>query len=830
MTVRESAYKQLLFGVSQQSPQDRQDGQLNAQMNMVSDLVAGLRRRPPIEFVNKLPVVINPNTTDPQFHADIIHNRRVIFAAHNSGTNTVGIATVNSDGSFSNTATETSAANWPQATNPMQFTVLDEELHVFNDAKQPSAVQITEAEMSPNAKTHTSLGQGYWWVHTGGYNTRYTLKVELYNGSSLVEAYTHSYDTPNGTLASHVEQASPEYIVEQLRVAFNASFAANNLLVCVVDTSGTVLGITATVDFFNHPDVGDLFINVEVLAGTALSSASGTGVVRDVAQLPPKMPWAEYEGVYNIGVGLTGVPTWYTYRSGVWEEDAYRGPLWENVTKIQDLPMRVVDVNRETATPLAWGFQTTESAFRNAGDVLSNPDPKFVTDGITGMTTFQGRLCFMSNQYVEFSASDKYDTWTRTTLENLLDSDPISIASTANLRDPFRAGQLFDGNLIILSKTQQAQVAGDKTLTPSTASITLKSTYGCDPYTVTNAEQSMFLSSPSVSGYGQVLELTPSQYIVGYDGASITNHIPKYLPDFNLMAADPINRLVVGGEYGTSVVGVYTYLREDRERIHHSWSNWDVGVPVHYMYFEDSYLYMVVDVGGSNPYALVRVWMGADSANIPDGEPHVFLDYMSEGTVVEDPGALVGKWVAVDPDLAALYTDKVETLQVYYGSPPTNQYVLDVQVDSGTTYVQVHPDIPVGFEVHLGLTYLSGFSPTPPIQLDRNEVPILTGSQRVLKYTLTLEDTNRIYYTVGDDSGEYVSDLTTPRLMGEEILIPTDLESDDEIYDGSDNRVVIPARVDLISAKLTVWTTDIHDLKVTDVSYKYRIKQRMGRR
>ena len=46
MPTYESAYKSLLQGVSQQIPEERLPGQLSAQVNMLSDPVTNLRRRP----------------------------------------------------------------------------------------------------------------------------------------------------------------------------------------------------------------------------------------------------------------------------------------------------------------------------------------------------------------------------------------------------------------------------------------------------------------------------------------------------------------------------------------------------------------------------------------------------------------------------------------------------------------------------------------------------------------------------------------------------------------------------------------------------------------
>ena len=50
MSTYESAYKSLLQGVTQQQPAARLDGQHTAQVNMVSDPVTNLRRRPGVQY------------------------------------------------------------------------------------------------------------------------------------------------------------------------------------------------------------------------------------------------------------------------------------------------------------------------------------------------------------------------------------------------------------------------------------------------------------------------------------------------------------------------------------------------------------------------------------------------------------------------------------------------------------------------------------------------------------------------------------------------------------------------------------------------------------
>lgn len=53
-------YKALIKGVSQQTPQEREDGQLSTQVNMVSDIVNGLRRR--AGFRMQAALDVNPNS------------------------------------------------------------------------------------------------------------------------------------------------------------------------------------------------------------------------------------------------------------------------------------------------------------------------------------------------------------------------------------------------------------------------------------------------------------------------------------------------------------------------------------------------------------------------------------------------------------------------------------------------------------------------------------------------------------------------------------------------------------------------------------------------
>mgnify|MGYP001581351820 FL=1 len=79
MSYIESAHKNLLMGVSQQAPQDRVPGQLTTQINMLSDPVTGLRRRPGTEFINVLAHMDLTGAPRPKVYHTDINNRSVVF-------------------------------------------------------------------------------------------------------------------------------------------------------------------------------------------------------------------------------------------------------------------------------------------------------------------------------------------------------------------------------------------------------------------------------------------------------------------------------------------------------------------------------------------------------------------------------------------------------------------------------------------------------------------------------------------------------------------------------------------------------------------------------
>ena len=109
---------------------------------------------------------------------------------------------------------------------------------------------------------------------------------------------------------------------------------------------------------------------------------------------------------------------------------------------------------------------------RNAGDDNNNPEPAFLGFGITGIGAYQSRLILLSGAYVCMSRSTDPSVFMRTTVEEVLDDDPIEISATSLSNSQFEYAIPFNKDLVLFSNAQQAVVPANSTaLTPKSAVV-----------------------------------------------------------------------------------------------------------------------------------------------------------------------------------------------------------------------------------------------------------------------------------------------------------------------------------------------------------------------
>lgn len=555
MSTYEAAYKSLLQGVSQQLPEERLPGQLTAQVNMVSDPVTNLRRRPGVVFRKSWAWASADYEHSLGWFTDIAGSRVNILLNTNTGNIRILNEQFNEEASLDGGAYLINADP-----TRIRASSVGNEFFLCNVDKQP-VVQYGTTDNNP-------ANSGFFYVVSGAFSKGYSVGIVHGDGS-----ITASYTTPSGTGSGDAALATPEYIAEQLytqlaggsfsdvritgingptasifklqenigssitpnwvdsaptfemtaariangflrfrypaegagSVSFNFQVKVGGAWKSTVHTSqsialSTISGnlpkgapaytpvpltvftsqVTTTggdPSLFVQRDGPYVFItraggiSVNTSIGTGFMIASKSGVVPSTGNLPARLPSAANGFICRVGTGES--PQYYRYNhlTTEWTEVG----AWGGPTRITNVPISIL------WNGTAWALNTESFVGRQAGDDDSNEVHEWMTYGITGMGTYQGRLVLMSGPLVSLSASNKPRHFFRTTVSGLLHSDPIEVGASMNSAAAYEWAIPFQKDLVLFSRAYQAVLpSGNTAVTPATATVVPTSAHETD--------------------------------------------------------------------------------------------------------------------------------------------------------------------------------------------------------------------------------------------------------------------------------------------------------------------------------------------------------------
>ncbi|MES8785768.1 hypothetical protein U6R20_12225, partial [Cutibacterium acnes] len=258
-------------------------------------------------------------------------------------------------------------------------------------------------------------------------------------------------------------------------------------------------------------------------------------------------------------------------------------------------------VNQHTFGPGTWPG-------RLAGDDNNNDVPAFTDadlSGITGLSSFQGRLIIFSGPYITMSSNsrDGKNNFFRTTVTQMLDSDRIEFTATSFSGASFKYGIPFNSDLILASEEHQGVIPGrNQILTPQNATALLTSTYQMDlasePIT---SGRSLYFAYPRSNSSFSVKEMVPSGSTdLQYVSQDVTDHLPTYLEGAAtyLSGSTTNNIVVIGSSTEQSTLYVNEYLWSGDEKVLSSWHKWTFNGVVHAAWFVRETLVLLVEQGG----------------------------------------------------------------------------------------------------------------------------------------------------------------------------------------------------------------------------------------
>lgn len=783
MTVLDGSFKTLLGGVSQQIPRERLAGQLSVQENMLSDPVTGIRRRPGLRVENTIEA-FNPTADNilSQF-VEVGTAGYNVYVNSTSGTilvtdsNHVTVDTVQDDyliAPDSSYLRETTASGYGW---------------IANTYIQPSLGAVDSTKLNP-------VFDGWFFIRTGAFNKTYLVRFE-YDTVALEYTYT----TPPGANPTEVAASTPEGIALAL---YNLFIADSNFTTKFdVYRNGAYVYVTRR----NKTSANTNITNVTSTSGQQFISFSAAMNVAQESDLPAKLPVEADGAVTSVGLSVQS-RTYYRwiYNQSSWQETG----SYDSAATLVDMPLRYSLAGDGTIT-----ISTSAFEGRLAGDDENNPYPHFIDLGISGISSFQGRLVILSGAFVALSGSNQPTRFLRSTVTELRDDDPIETGSGSATAARFEHAIQFNKDLILIANTHQAVMpTGSQALTPRNAVVVLTARQNVDTRAVPHViGRTLMFGSPVSEDFFGVGELIPSSYSESqYFPQNLTDHIPRYMPGRcrQIVGSNTANVALFLSTQDHFGVLVHEYLWNGDERPLMSWHHWTFPTEVCSIHFARDIIVVSLKV---NDDLMICTIDPKASAFLSSGESRPFLDAYSYVTVTDNtftvPVNLRDVAKAGDLRLAQATGDLA-------GEP------IGIKSVNTTTWVaETVRSFPSG-QAAIGWKFTSAFAPTPPMMRDKNDVVISTTKTTILRYEVTVQKSGDFQIRV--QNSELISDDTDSAITW----------SSEELGLGKAKvatfgSVVVPCRTIAHSTEVLLYTEGTRDLNVLDIEYTLRTVQRRQR-
>jgi hypothetical protein len=548
MPLISSSIPNLINGVSQQPAALRLASQAEAVVNCLPSPVEGLKKRPPCYHLAKL-FAGSAGAGRPFTHiVDRDGTIKYLVMIQDATLKVFGL-----DGSVK---TVTAAGG---------FSYLDitgEPSQVFRVASVADYTFIVNREKTVAMSASTSPNWGtksMVFIKTADYATTYSITV---NNVTVSDTTANS----GNNVPSNVT------IATNLTASLNANGTFNALFVAT--QTDYIVRITKN-------DGGAYTLSSKDTRNGAMTIAI-KGTVDTLTDLPTI---AEHGFTVKIlGSKSTGLDDYYVkfetntgsgFGHGIWRETVAPGIpyLFDAAT----MPHVLIRNSNDTFT-----FQQFTWAGRVAGDTLTAPDPSFIGSKIQNLQLFRNRLVFLADENVILSAADSYDRFFPETVQTIVDSDPIDIATGGQEINFLVSSLAFANSLLLFSRHSQFRLDTGNiaaALSPKTASIAALTTFEMvdtvDPVAV---GRTIFFAVPKGDFSGVREFFLPDSSGPVPISEEITSSIPRFIPDAlaSMTATVSEEGLVLLSKDEPRRIYLYKFFFQDDAKLQSSWSYWEL--------------------------------------------------------------------------------------------------------------------------------------------------------------------------------------------------------------------------------------------------------------
>lgn len=211
--------------------------------------------------------------------------------------------------------------------------------------------------------------------------------------------------------------------------------------------------------------------------------------------------------------------------------------------------------------------------------------PSFIGNKISDTFFFKNRLGFISGESVILSAVDDLFNFWPTTVQEVLDDDPIDITVSSTRNIELSHAATFPDSLSLIGDREQFSLSsGNKAFTAENVTLDPTTTYSASEIVppVTTGSTMYFVAPQSAHASIREYAVQPDTLVT--DAADVTGHVPTLLPNnMKQIIAEPnleylflVDTLpyVEDEDNLGNLLHVYKYFWQGNEKVQSSWQKW----------------------------------------------------------------------------------------------------------------------------------------------------------------------------------------------------------------------------------------------------------------
>lgn len=535
----------LIGGVSQQPEILRLENQATTQVNGLSAVVEGLKKRPPTQHVAKITNSSLANAFVHTINRD--SNERYIVIISNGAIQVYDV-----NGVSKTVVSQTNALNYLTSANARE----DFKALTVNDYTY--ILNVNKTVLMSGTTSPAKIQQAVYTVTQGVNSTSYSIKID---------GTTYSFSSSNSN-------------TESIRDG-------------VFSAVGSPAGITLT-------KIGNSSFSIVKSSGTLEVSASdGYGdqasqVIKDQVQNFSDLPAVGIDGmVVEIkGDASNSFDNYYVKFIGstsVWEETVApnvetsldKDTMPHLLIRTADGNFRFTQADGSSYTISSTSFDVPSWGDREVGDEDSAPKPSFVDTKIKDIFFHRNRLGFLSDENVIMSRAGEFFEFFAETVTDVLDTDVIDVNVAHTKVSILKSAVAFDEKLLVFSDQTQFILTGGQSLTPQNISVNVTTEYESSNKIKPVGSGSNVFFAFDKGQYSGVREMYVEADGETNTGEDITSNVPKYIPSdvFKFAIASNENVLCVLSSKATELNNLYVYqwFFANQRRLQSAWHKWTFG-------------------------------------------------------------------------------------------------------------------------------------------------------------------------------------------------------------------------------------------------------------